>query len=57
MAIRTAEFFEEESEYRIKRQLALIEPLALAAVAILVSIVAASVMLPLFKMASNLRIR
>jgi type II secretory pathway component PulF len=57
MAIRTAEFFEEESEYRIKRQLALIEPLALAAVAVLVAIVAASVMLPLFKMASNLRIR
>jgi type II secretory pathway component PulF len=57
MAIRTAEFFEEESEYRIKRQLALIEPLALAAVAILVAMVAASVMLPLFKMATNLRIR
>lgn len=55
MALKTADFYDQETEYRIKRQMALLEPLALIFIAIIVAFIAASILLPMFKMAGSLR--
>ena len=55
MAIEVADFYDQETEYKIKRQMALMEPIALIVIAVLVAFIAASFLLPMFKIATNLR--
>ncbi|MFC1517351.1 type II secretion system F family protein [Candidatus Margulisiibacteriota bacterium] len=55
MALKTADFYDQETDYKIKRQMALLEPLALVFIAIIVAFIAASILLPMFKMAGSLR--
>ena len=50
-----AEYYTQETEYLLKRYLALIEPAALMLIALFVMLIAASIMLPLFRMSSTLR--
>ena len=50
-----AEYYTQETEYLLKRYLALIEPAALMLIAFFVMLIAASIMLPLFRMSSTLR--
>jgi type II secretory pathway component PulF len=55
MALKAADFYDQETEYKIKRQMALLEPLALIFIAFIVTFIAASILLPMFKMAGSLR--
>jgi type IV pilus assembly protein PilC len=55
MALKTADFYDQETEYKVKNQMALLEPIALIFIAIIVAIIAASIMLPMLKMASSVR--
>ena len=55
MALEVADFYDQETEYKIKRQMALMEPIALIVIAVLVAFIAASFLLPMFKIATNLR--
>ena len=51
-----AEYYTQETEYLLKRYLALLEPAALVLIAAFVMLIAASIMLPLFRMSSTLRV-
>jgi type II secretory pathway component PulF len=57
MALKTAVFFEEEAEYQLKKYMALLEPLALMVIALAVAFMASAIILPMFKMAGNFRLR
>lgn len=50
-----AEYYEQETEFLFKRYLVLLEPLALLLIAGFVMLIAAAVMLPLFRMSSTLQ--
>jgi len=50
-----ADYYEQDVNFRIKRLLVLVEPLALLLISIFVGFVASSIMLPLFKMSSVIR--
>jgi type II secretory pathway component PulF len=51
-----AEFYEQEVEFSIKRLMSLLEPLALMIISLFVTLIASSVMLPLFRMSSVMRV-
>lgn len=55
MALEIADFYDQETEYKIKRQMALLEPLALIIIAVMVVFIAASFLLPMFRMATAFR--
>ncbi|MDR2430939.1 MAG: type II secretion system F family protein [Candidatus Margulisbacteria bacterium] len=50
-----AEYYEQETEFLLKRYLSLLEPAALLIIAVFVMLIAAAVMLPLFRMSAVLR--
>ncbi|MFC1478173.1 type II secretion system F family protein [Candidatus Margulisiibacteriota bacterium] len=55
MALEVADFYDQETEYKIKRQMALMEPIALVVIAVIVAFIAASFLLPMFKIATSMR--
>jgi len=55
MALKASDFYDQETEYKIKRQMTLLEPIALIFIALIVMFIAASILLPMFKMAGSLR--
>jgi len=55
LALEVADFYDQETEYKIKRQMALMEPIALVIIAGIVVFIAASFLLPMFRMATSLR--
>ncbi|MFH1429652.1 MAG: type II secretion system F family protein, partial [Candidatus Margulisiibacteriota bacterium] len=55
MALEVADFYDQETEYKIKRQMALMEPVALVVIAVIVAFIAASFLLPMFKIATSMR--
>jgi type II secretory pathway component PulF len=55
LALEVADFYDEETEYKIKSQMALMEPIALVLIALIVVFIAASFLLPMFRMATSFR--
>jgi len=55
LALETASYYEDETEYDIQKYLSLLEPIALIIIAVAVAFMSASVLLPMFKMASGIR--
>ncbi len=54
LAIEAADFYEEEAENILQKQLALLEPMALVLIAVVVAFMAAAVLLPMFSMSSGI---
>jgi len=55
MLQHVANYYEQETIYRIKRMITMLEPIALILIAVIVAFIAAAVLLPLFKMAGSIR--
>lgn len=55
LSVEAADFMDSETEYKIKRLVSMIEPLALIVIGIMVAIIASSFLLPIFKLASSIR--
>ncbi|OGH95500.1 MAG: hypothetical protein A2X42_10010 [Candidatus Margulisbacteria bacterium GWF2_38_17] len=54
LAVEAADFLDNETEYIIRRQIAYIEPIALIFIGGLIVIIAASLLLPIFRLASSI---
>jgi type IV pilus assembly protein PilC len=55
MALEMADYYDQETDYKIKRQMAMMEPAALVIIAVGVGFISASFLLPMFGMATSLR--